>query len=59
VSNICLVSVRHGAWRARSNVSSDAGHGGICFFGDVINVFVPREVLRDGNTKIFGLVIGV
>jgi len=27
-----------------SNVSSDVGHGGISFFGDVINVFVPREV---------------
>ena len=25
-----------------SNVSSDVGHGGISFFGDVINVFQER-----------------
>jgi len=43
-SNLCFVSVRLGAWRARSNVSFDVGHGGISFFGDVINVFVPSEV---------------
>jgi len=39
-----LVSVRLCAWRARSNVSSDVGHGGITFFGDAIDVFVSREV---------------
>ena len=25
-SNVCLVRVRFGAWRVRSNVSSDVGH---------------------------------
>ena len=45
-STLCLL----GSW---SDVASEEGHGGVCFFRDVIYMLTPGKVAAYGDFQVF------
>jgi len=44
-ANIRLEGSRFDLWRTRSDISTDEGHGGVCFLCDITEMLFPGEIV--------------